>query len=212
MSVVTKRSSKPVAALAITLLTAILPAQCEKLSTVLSMCTIGFQTVLHTSSGSIRWYQSDDTWLHQLWVNSQCCLCREKSVKVRLRITHFVYRGTPRWLSAQREGLPQTAQPKRRPPGTLLTVRWPGACSCAVTDVTAAGISRTSWCHFCFLWSAQHALIVCVYVCLGRQTGCDRELQGVSWPREESTWPQVKKNNGANSTKQKLFWIHKNFT
>lgn len=204
MSVVTKRSSKPVAALAITLLTATLPARCEKLSTLLSVCTIWFQTVLHTSSGSIRWYQSDDMWLHQLWVNIQHCTCRETSVKVRPCVTHFVYRGTPRWLSAQREGLPQTAQPKRRPPGTLLTVRWPGACSCAVTDVTAAGISRTSWCHFC----------VYVCMCLGIQTGCDREQQGVSWRREESTWPQVQENDGANRMNKviKLFWIHETFT
>lgn len=54
MSVVTKRSSNPVATLAITLLTATLPAQCEKLSTLKPDRVHGRQTVLHSSSGSIR--------------------------------------------------------------------------------------------------------------------------------------------------------------
>lgn len=50
MSVMTKRSSIPVAILAITLLT----AQCEKLSTLKPDSVHRQQTVLHTSSGSIR--------------------------------------------------------------------------------------------------------------------------------------------------------------
>lgn len=54
MSVVTKRLSIPVATLAITLLTATLPAQCEKLSTLKPESVHGWQAVLHTSSGSIR--------------------------------------------------------------------------------------------------------------------------------------------------------------
>lgn len=54
MSVVTKRSSNPVATLAITLLTATLPAQCEKLSTLTPDLVQGRQTVLHRSSGDTR--------------------------------------------------------------------------------------------------------------------------------------------------------------
>lgn len=51
MSVVTKRSSIPVAILAITLLTASLPAECEKLSTLKPDRVYRRQTVSHTSSG-----------------------------------------------------------------------------------------------------------------------------------------------------------------
>lgn len=54
MSVVTKRPSIPVATPAITLLTVTLPAQCEKLSTLKPDSVHRRQTVLHTSSGSIR--------------------------------------------------------------------------------------------------------------------------------------------------------------
>lgn len=52
MSVVTKRSSIPVAILAITLLTASLPAECEKLSTLKLDRVYRRQTVSHTSSGN----------------------------------------------------------------------------------------------------------------------------------------------------------------
>lgn len=54
MSVVTKWSSIPGAILTITLLTAIPPAQCEKLRTLKPDSIHRRQTVLHTSSGSIR--------------------------------------------------------------------------------------------------------------------------------------------------------------
>lgn len=100
MSVVTKRSSIPVATLAITLLSATLPAQCEKLSTLKPDSVHRRQTVLHTSSGSIRWYQSDEMWLYQLSVSVQYCVCmygeNSESVCVcgrALRISFF--RGTP---------------------------------------------------------------------------------------------------------------------
>lgn len=53
MSVVTKQSPIPVAILAITLLTATLPAQCEKLSTLKLDTVHRWQTVLQSSSGSI---------------------------------------------------------------------------------------------------------------------------------------------------------------
>lgn len=60
MSVVTKRSSNPVAILAITLLTATLPAQCGKLTTLKPDSKQRQHTVLHPRSGRIRWYQSDE--------------------------------------------------------------------------------------------------------------------------------------------------------
>lgn len=62
MSVVSKWSI-PVATLAITLLTVYPPAQCEKLSPLKQDSVHRRQTVLHTSLGSIRWYQSDEMWL-----------------------------------------------------------------------------------------------------------------------------------------------------
>lgn len=54
MSVVTERSSNPVATLAITLLTASLPAQCEKFTTLKPDSEHRRQTLLHTRSGRIR--------------------------------------------------------------------------------------------------------------------------------------------------------------
>lgn len=174
MSAVTKQSSIPVATLAITLLTATLPAQCEELSTLKpDSVHVWRQTVLHTSSGSFRWYQSDEMWLYQLRVSVQFCyVYGGNSESVFASITYFIFWGTPSWLSTLRKGLPQTAGPKLRPPGTPLTVRWPGAYC-----VTTAGISRTS-CHFC---SAPLGLIM--HVCLDRQTGCDdeRRIKGKWW-------------------------------
>lgn len=99
MSVVTKRSSNPVATLAITLLTATLPAQCEKLSTLKPDSVHGRQTVLHTRSGSIRCYQSDEMWSYQLWVSVQYCMRTQKTERVCASVCehdalHFFW-GTP---------------------------------------------------------------------------------------------------------------------
>lgn len=87
--IATQQSSIPVAILAITLLTATPAAQCEKLSTLKLDRVHRRQTVLHSSSGSIRWYQSDET---TYWRKHGM---RGKAVSVSVSITQVIFRGTP---------------------------------------------------------------------------------------------------------------------
>lgn len=177
MSVVTKQSSIPVATRAITLLTATLPAQCEKLSTPKPDSVHRRQTVLHTSSGSIRWYQSDK-WLYQLWLTANCSMWMEKTVRVCAH-QHVIFRGTPDdsapWNRAYPEPLALNSallghhlQSGDRgcvsaPPQMWQQWEFLGLC-----DVISASyaVCRMGW------------LYMCVYVCLERQTGCDDKLQG----------------------------------
>ena len=160
MSVVTKWSI-PVATLAITLLTVYLPAQCEKLSTLKQDSVHRRQTVLHTSLGSIRWYQSDEMWL----CRSVLYVHRGKG-KSCASITHLVFQGTPVDSAPWKR-----AYPKQRALNSALL--WHHLQSgdrrrvFAPGKMTTAGISRTSWCHFCFLCSVTHGFLV--QVCKDKQ-------------------------------------------
>lgn len=169
MSVVTKWSI-PVATLAITLLTVYLPAQCEKLSTLKQDSVHRRQTVLHTSLGSIRWYQSDEMWL----CRSVLYVHRGKG-KSCASITHLVFQGTPVDSAPWKRAYPKQLALNSAllwhhlQSGDRRRVFAPG-------KMTTAGISRTSWCHFCFLCSVTHGFLV--QVCKDKQTGCEDELQG----------------------------------
>lgn len=202
MSVVTKRSSIPVAILAITLLTAIPPAQCEKLSTLKPDSVHRRQTVLHTGSGSIRWYESDEMWSYQLWVRVPC-MRGENSERVCLcvNITHFFFWGNPQWLSALKEGLPQTAALNSALLGHHLQSGDRGRVSAPVQmwqQREFLGLMSFLLPIQCTAWVGCE----CVCMCLDRQTGRDDELQGVSWPREESNYlnRKFKRNDEAKYT------------
>lgn len=117
MSVVTKRLSNPVATLAITLLTATLPAQCEKLSTLKPDRVHGWQTVLHTSSGSLRWYQSDEMWRYQQWVrvSTACAWRQHRECTYVSKHYAFHFSGNPPMTQRLGRGLTPNRSPKTPP-------------------------------------------------------------------------------------------------